>query len=137
MDPSPSKRSSRLQLTEIWLLLLRCLIILLLALFLAQPSWNSKTSQSNQGWVMVPRASMKMAYQAHQQSIDSLLQLGMELHALETGFPELNLKSDSSSTSATAPIPNLWALATQLEKQCQRIISCICIRQNYCNIIEG
>ena len=117
MDPSPSKRSSRLQLTEIWLLLLRCLIIILIALFLAQPSWNKKTSQSNQGWVLIPKASMKMAYQAHQQSIDSLLQRGMELHALEPGFPELNLKSDSSSANPSAPIPNLWALSTQLEKQ--------------------
>lgn len=117
MDPSPSKRSSRLQLTEIWLLVLRCFIVLLLALFLAQPTWNTKTSQSNQGWVMVPRASMKMAYQTHQQSIDSLLNLGMELHALETGFPELNLKSDSSQPNPSAPVPNFWALATQLEKQ--------------------
>lgn len=117
MDPSPSKRSSRLQLTEIWLLILRCFIILLLALFLAQPTWNSKTSQNNQGWVMVPRSSMKMAYQAHQQSIDSLLQQGMELHALETGFPELNLKSDSSLANSSETVPNLWALATQLEKQ--------------------
>ncbi len=117
MDPSPSKRSSRLQLTEIWLLILRCLIILLLALFLAQPTWNSKTSQSNQGWVLIPRASMKMAYQAHQQGIDSLLKLGMELHALETGFPELNLKSDSIKTNPSEPVPNFWALATQLEKQ--------------------
>jgi hypothetical protein len=60
---------------------------------------------------------MKMAYLAHQQSIDSLLQLGMELHALEPGFPELNLKSDSSSANPSATIPNLWSLTTQLEKQ--------------------
>lgn len=117
MDPSPSKRSSRLQLTEIWLLLLRCLIILILALFLAKPIWNANTSQGNQGWVLVPKASMKMAYQTHKQSIDSLLKQGMELHALEQGFPEFNLKSDSSSANPSDPIPNLWALASQLEKQ--------------------
>ncbi|OYU53995.1 MAG: hypothetical protein CFE25_18100 [Chitinophagaceae bacterium BSSC1] len=117
MDPSPSKRSSRLQLTEIWLLILRCLIILLLSLFLAQPIWNSNTQQSNQGWVMVPRSSMKMAYQMHQKSIDSLLQQGMELHALEPGFPALDLKSDSSKPNSSEPVPNLWALASLLEKQ--------------------
>lgn len=117
MDPSPSKRSSRLQLTEIWLLVIRCFIVLLLAFFLAQPTWNTKTSQGNQGWVLIPRASIKMAYQTHQQSIDSLLKIGMELHALETGFPELNLNADSSKPNPSAPVPNFWALATQLEKQ--------------------
>jgi hypothetical protein len=60
---------------------------------------------------------MKMAYQTHQKSIDSLLEQGMELHALETGFPELNLKSDSSLVNSSETVPNLWALATQLEKQ--------------------
>lgn len=117
MDPSPNKRSSRLQLTEIWLLLLRCLIILVLALFLAKPIWYSNPSQSNQGWVLVPRASMQIAYQAHKQNIDSLLKQGMELHALEPGFPELNLQADINQTPPSQVETNFWALASQLEKQ--------------------
>lgn len=117
MDPSPSKRSSRLQLTDIWLLLLRCLLILMLALFLAKPIWHSNTSQSNQGWILVPRSSLQIAYQKHQSSMDSLLALGLELHALEPGFPLLNLKSDSSNTNLPESVPNIWALASQLEKQ--------------------
>jgi len=117
MDPSPSKRSTRLQLTEIWLLLLRCLIILVLTLFLAKPIWHSNSIQSNQGWVLVPRASMQIAYQTHQPSIDSLLKQGMELHALEPGFPELNLPTDTNLSVHLEAVPNFWALATQLEKQ--------------------
>lgn len=116
MDPSPSKRSSKLQLTEIWLLLLRCLMMVLLALFLAKPIWNTQTSQSNQGWVLIPRASMSIAYQTHKQDIDSLLQLGMELHALEPGFPSLELNKDTLLNNPSTAVPNFWTLATQLEK---------------------
>ena len=116
MDPSPSKRSSRLQLTEIWLLIMRCLIILLLALFLAKPIWNTQTNQTNQGWVLLPRESMSIAYQVHGQSIDSLLQLGMELHALEPGFPLIELRKDTLQEKQNNTIHNFWALATQLEQ---------------------
>lgn len=116
MDPSSSKRSSKLQLTEIWLLLLRCCIILLLTLFLAKPVWNTQTRQSNQGWILLPRASMSIAYQTYRQRIDSLLQLGMELHALEPGFPLIAFNKDSLLNDPSDLVPNFWTLATQLEK---------------------
>jgi hypothetical protein len=41
----------------------------------------------------------------------------MELHALEPGFPVLDLKSDTIQTNQSHTVPNLWALASQLEKQ--------------------
>ncbi|HQR92596.1 MAG: hypothetical protein B7Y15_09280 [Bacteroidetes bacterium 24-39-8] len=121
MDPSPSKRSSRLQLTEIWLLLLRCLIILLIALFLSKPIWNSTTQNGTKGWVLLPRASAQTAYQTHQFQIDSLLKMGMELHALESGFPLMDLPTTASlaanDTSQNETDPNYWKLAIQLEQQ--------------------
>jgi hypothetical protein len=121
MDPSPSKRSSRLQLTEIWLLILRCLIILLVALFLSKPIWNSSTQHGTKGWVLLPRASAQTAYQTHQFQIDSLLKMGMEIHALESGFPLMNLESTTElsemDTSHHQAVPNYWKLAIQLEQQ--------------------
>ena len=121
MDPSASKQSSRLQFTEIWLLLLRCFIILLVALFLSKPIWDSTTQNGTKGWILLPRASAQTAYQTHQSQIDSLLKMGMELHALENGFPLMDLPTTASlavnDSSQNETNANYWRLAIQLEQQ--------------------
>ena len=65
-----------------WLLLaLRCLLVLLLSLILAEPSWlaQPKTARQN-GWVVVERQYKKELYKAFGRQIDSLAGAGLSLH---------------------------------------------------------
>jgi len=98
MDPSSYRQSTKWQLNQIWLLLLRCLLIILLSLLLAKPVWNTGAKNENKAWIVLPQTSLAHAYQTHQRQIDSLLELGAEVHAFESGYPAIVLPSKMDST---------------------------------------
>ncbi|NII29760.1 hypothetical protein HB364_32075 [Pseudoflavitalea sp. X16] len=91
---TPSRQRARnLRITNWPLFLLRCLLLLLLALLLAKPVWITERSQSKQaGWILIPQAQLKTAYAQYRPQIDSLLAAGLELHNFSTGFKQLQLK---------------------------------------------
>lgn len=91
-------------ISDWWLLILRCLLILLLALLLSQPVWRQPLNTRNtKGWVIVE----PLAYKPFQSQVDSLVQAGYQLHGFDTGFA--HLRSINAIMEDTAQIP-YWEL---------------------------
>ncbi len=73
-----------------WLLLIvRCVMIILLSLLLAQPVWK-KVAEANKekGWVLAERNMLQQNYDQHKTLIDSLMQAGYTFRYFEPGFKQ-------------------------------------------------
>ena len=120
-----SRKSSRsFKLLDIPLFILRCLLLLLLALLLALPVWQKKLHAAKiKGWILVPKETFKTTYTKFKPQIDSLTKAGCEFHYFNTGFAKSNLQQillhpkDSLQTSPPNPNasqPHYWNLVRQL-----------------------
>ena len=90
---SSQKSSKSFKLTDWLLFLLRCLLILLLAFLLAKPMFDKDLEKGKQqGWVLLDQTDFPKVYQENKLTIDSLLQLGYEIHDYNIGFKPLELK---------------------------------------------
>jgi hypothetical protein len=117
-DPS-NQRSSSLRITDWPLLLLRCLLILCIALILAAPVYQAKLSAAERpGWILVEKSEFRNLWSKQRKQLDSLLAKGYEIHDFDVNFRKLELADTISvfSTSAEAPL-TYFALLKQLEAQ--------------------
>jgi hypothetical protein len=113
----PSSRS--LELHDLLLLLLRCLLIALLACILAMPRWQQKlASKKEKGWVLLEKENLHDGYNKNKVKIDSLLNAGYEFHYLNEGFTKDELaKALDRQNDTLAPNPfNYWAVMKELNK---------------------
>ena len=114
-----SKNTSRsFKLLDLLLLLLRCLLLTLIALFLAAPVWQKNIGNYKaKGWVLVPKENLKETYQKFKPQIDSLTKAGIELHYFNKDFGKIDPAKLAADTSAKdiASIANYWSLIRQLD----------------------
>ncbi|TWR28349.1 hypothetical protein FPZ42_03800 [Mucilaginibacter achroorhodeus] len=115
-----SKTSSRsLKLLEILLLILRCLLLALIAFFLAKPVWEKMVSASKaKGWVLIPKENFKETYTRFKPQVDSLISKGYEFHYFNKGFEKRDSTKQQADTLSKSNI-NYWGLAKQLEESGQ------------------
>jgi hypothetical protein len=99
------------RISEWWLLLLRCLLILLLAVLLSKPVWQQPlTSRTGKGWVLMEAA----AYPRFQPMIDSLLQAGYQVRTFDTAFSKTTVKELPASDTGQLPY---WQTLLHLSKK--------------------
>lgn len=91
LGESASATSKSLKLTDVLLFILRCLLIILIAFILAQPYLKTKVDQKASGWILVSPNQLHQVYKTDRKSIDSLLNLGYELHEFDLGFKKMEL----------------------------------------------
>ena len=90
-NASSSARSFKI--TDWLLFVLRCLLLILIAFVLAQPLLKKEVKATkNSGWILVDIGQFPEVYQSQKKSIDSLLNLGFELHDFNLGFKSFLLK---------------------------------------------
>ena len=117
-DPS-NQRSSSFRITDWPLLLLRCLLILCVAMILADPVHQAKLDVSERpGWILVEKGYFKKLWNSQRKQLDSLLAKGYEIHDFDVNFRKLELADTLSvfSSSAEAPL-TYYGLLKQLETQ--------------------
>lgn len=102
------------KLTDLLLFILRCLLVMLIAFFLAQPYLKSKVKpHQNNGWVLMDKAHISEIYRSHRVTIDSLTKLGFELHDFNLGFNKISL--NDSILAKDVPLKlNYTSLLNQL-----------------------
>ncbi|NCI45212.1 BatA domain-containing protein [Sediminibacterium soli] len=98
---SVQKKARQIRITEWLLLLLRCLLVLLLALFLSQPVWRRSPAQIGKGWVLVPRESVATVYPSFRHEIDSLLNEGYTFHHFNFPFDEASVSQQVQDASGS------------------------------------
>jgi hypothetical protein len=110
-------RARSLRLTELFLLLLRCILILLLALLLAKPYWQNPSAKK--GWVLMEQKDAPQAYEHFKPLVDSLLQAGYTFHLFDKGFEEKDLQTIVKDTADEShhPSASYWQLVKDLDKQ--------------------
>lgn len=117
LSANATARSRSFQLTDLLLFVLRCLILILIAFLLTQP-YLKKTSvkTKNKGWILIDKARFAAIYNTQHSSIDSLLNLGFELHDFNLGFNQFLLKDSISKVEARAKL-SYNSLLNQLNAQ--------------------
>jgi len=91
-----SRKSSRsLNLLDLLLLLLRCLLLIAIAFLLATPLWKqSSVNAQVKGWILLPKENLHEGYTKFKSSIDSLTGKGYEFHYFNKGFAKADLKQE-------------------------------------------
>jgi hypothetical protein len=117
-----SKKSSRsFKLTDVLLLIIRCALLAIIALLLAQPIWQKRiTAAKTKGWLLVPKENIIEVCQKYRPRLDSLHKAGFELHEFNTGFKLIDsvqlvhLLQAKKQPLSTAQISNYWVLLNRL-----------------------
>lgn len=120
LQATASQRRRSLRLTEIGLLVLRCLLLAALALALTQPRWLVAEKVNPPSFVFIaPELRQTAAFAAHRPTVDSLLRHGYTLRWWQPGFAPIRpadwpqpAGSDSLVTAAVAV--NYWQLIREL-----------------------
>lgn len=115
-----SRQSARsLKLIDLLLLFLRCLLLIILALILAGPLWNSKINTSaNKGWILIEKQNLTETSSQFKAEIDSLSKLGYEFHFFEPGFQYAKLEdalNENKSEIGSEQLLPYWSLIKLLE----------------------
>ena len=117
MGENAASNAKSLIISDWLLLLLRCLLLAILALILAEPFLKGKRLAKQGGWILIEQHKLKGTYQNHQKTIDSLLDKGFELHHLGVGFKSLSLKDTSNTEVDSLPKLSYTALLKQANHQ--------------------
>ena len=91
MSDATQQNTSSLRLSQWLLLLIRCLMILFLAMLLAGPEWHLNKQRTGKGWVLIDKKDFRMIYSQFKSPIDSLLNKGFELHAIDEALEKINI----------------------------------------------
>lgn len=113
------KRSLSRRLNDILLLLSRCLLLILLAFILTMPLWKrNDNSSKTKGWILIPKGSVKEAYQKFKPKIDSLTKAGFEFHYFNKDFAKADINKAITDTARyRTSDASYWTLIRQLDGQ--------------------
>lgn len=117
LGESATASSKSIKITDLLLFILRCLILILVAFVLAQP-YLKKTSKitRNPGWILMDKNLFNKVYGSNKKTVDSLLNLGFELHNFNLGFHQFLLKDSLLKTNESSGL-SYSSLFNQLNKQ--------------------
>lgn len=119
MEASEQKSSQSVKLSDLLLLLLRCLLLVFVAIILSAPVWQRYiNSASIKGWLLIPKESLRETEQKFKPRIDSLTKAGYEFHYFDKGFVKADLPqvlADDKNTRPQADSNNYWTLVQQLD----------------------
>ena len=116
---SAKSGAKKRKLTELLLLLLRCLLLISLSMLMAKPAWQQHNDTKEKGWIFIPKNELHDAYQAYQPLIDSLINKGFVLHNFDEHSKQENLKEalfekqDSSDQSSLS----YWTLLKEADDE--------------------
>ncbi|WP_177191766.1 BatA domain-containing protein [Parafilimonas terrae] len=109
LEKSTKKYTRTLRINEWLLLILRCLLIILLAMLLAKPV-KQQNFNNRRGWILIDNQNTGDVYNYFKAAIDSLLNKGFELHQFDEGFERTSLKDALSSKDTVAREMSYWKL---------------------------
>jgi hypothetical protein len=145
IDTASRKSRRSFKLLDIPLFILRCLMLILLALLLAVPTWQKMPNPINvKGWLLIPKESFEECYKKFGRRIDSLHNAGYEFHYFNQDFPKADLKQilshpqDSTSRDIIDKQPaNYWNLIRLLDAKVSSALPVCLITPNQARYFIG
>ena len=116
LEKSTKQYTRTIRITEWLLLLLRCLLIIALAMLLAKPVKQQNFTNSK-GWILLDDQNTKAVYDKFKPVIDSLLKAGYALHRFDEGFKETNIKDALASTDTAINQKPYWQLIKKADNK--------------------
>ncbi len=99
LEDKHSNKANKLKINELLLLFLRCLLIIVIAFFLAEPVFTAKENpQKINNWILIPKEQIKPVYSTHKTKVDSLLNKGFEFHYFDTNFVKADFNKALADT---------------------------------------
>lgn len=119
INAASQKRSFSLKVTNLLLLLLRCLLLTLLTLVLTMPFWIKHHNASQiKGWVLIPKEEFKESYPRFKSSVDSLVKAGFEFHYFNRAFARADISQAlADTTKYKGTNTSYWSLLPELDMQ--------------------
>ncbi|MDX5419757.1 MAG: BatA domain-containing protein [Hymenobacteraceae bacterium] len=123
LEPSASRRWSSIKLSDVWLLVLRCCIFILLAVALAKPVWEgpAKARQSRKVVLISPELLYSTALSGIKPTVDNLLQRGYTLLRYTPDFESIPAEEwqtlSSNPTDSVVSSGNHWGLLPALSQR--------------------
>ena len=119
VQESATQQARSFRLTQLFLLMLRCLLIIILSLLIAQPVWKTNlTSVNEKGWLLIEKQKVQEAYKNFKPTIDSLISSGYKFHYFNIGFKPDKLEN-ALKVIDNGPDQELsyWTLLQELNEQ--------------------
>jgi hypothetical protein len=132
--------ATSLKISELLLLLLRCLLLMVLALLLCQPFITTQDHATKEkGWVLIPKQSTAAAYARYHSAIDSLLNAGYRFHYFNKSFDEALLSDTANSVnnSSAETTINYWVLLQQLNQRIPASLPVYLFTDNHLDHFSG
>ncbi len=118
LTQSYKQQAKSLQLQERLLLLLRCLLILIIALLLSHPVWKEDVDATKQqGWILMEKQGLQQTYTRFKPFIDSLIKQHYEFHYFDAGLEKENLESALKNKDSVIQNFSYWSLLSSLDQQ--------------------
>lgn len=113
LEEADEQRINHLQLTDLWRLLLRALILVLFVFLLAGPVWKAQPEEdAPKHWVLLtPGLAVEGQLLAH---LDSLRATDQPVRMLAPGFPEWTMEQEGHEIPLSE---NYWSLLRELCRQ--------------------
>jgi hypothetical protein len=110
-------QASSLKIREWLLLFLRCLAIMLTAMYLSKPIWRHPFLTGNKkGWLVMEKSKTRHSMSREQPLIDSLLKNGYELRLLDKDFPKTGMEDIMNSADSSVSPVGYWQQLRQLQQ---------------------
>lgn len=142
INQAAQKSSRSLKLHDLLLLFLRCLLLVLLALVLAVPTWQRNiVSAKAKGWLLIPKENISEGLHKFKPLVDSLIKAGYEFHYFNKGFVKADVTKLLADTGLKdKPQPddeNYWNRVAGLNDQLPPALSVYLITPNGVNHFGG
>jgi hypothetical protein len=128
------------KLSDIVLLLVRCVLIAVLAGALSNPVWKRPLALSRQkGWIVIPPQHLNEIYLHFKTEIDSLKNAGFEFHYFKENFQTESIEKAVSTAYDTTNSKSYsyWTLLTLLDEIVPRHIPVYLFTDNYLEHFSG
>jgi len=127
------------RLTELLLLLLRCLLLACIAMALAAPLWRKQENKTAKGWILMSRSKLITAYNHFKPEIDSLLHAGFEFHYFEEGFAKADFQKAIQTQNDTFPVKPFFyrGIIALLNEQADAKLPLYVFTDNYLRNFSG
>lgn len=117
---SATTRAKSLKLSHLLLLLLRCLLLIVMAVLIAQPFYVKQlNAQKEKGWILIEKKQVHEAYKKFKATIDTLIKSGYTFHYFKSGFKEAKFEDVLKMPVDTLAEPeaSYWTVLKELDQK--------------------
>ena len=119
LTESAKSQAKSLKLSDLLLLLLRCLLLIALTMLIAKPTWETQIKTEEKGWILIEKSQVREAYNNFKSTIDTLIKSGYTFHYFDLNFGQAKLEDVSKMPADTSKKSALsyWALLKELDQR--------------------